>query len=491
MPPHESTPALALVGSLALALAPGGARAGPEIRWEPYEYETRTGDRITDGELGRLTVPERHGSPPGSSIDLAFVRFRSTAETPGPPVLWLAGGPSDFGSDDIEGPYLALVREFQRVGDVIALDQRGTGLTRPLLDCPQNESVLPLDRPYDPELATSEYLRLSRECAEHFLSQGVDLSAYNTRESAHDVDFLRRALGVPRVHLYGASYGSHLAFAVLRDHPDAVSRVVVSGIEGPDHTWKLPSRIDRFFEGVFARARDDAAARRWPDLETRVRAVLERLESDPVTVGLPGEDGRPGEAITFGAFDLRLGLRAFLGSRENIALLPKIFSDLDRGDPIAVARYLRRLRTVSVGSAMYYCMDCASGASPGRLARIRSESAGAMAGSVNFPFPEICAAWPHADLGEEFRSPLRAEHPILFLSASLDGQTPPSNTEDVAAGFPNATRILVVGASHQSTELEPPELTRRLADFLLGEATTDTTFVVPFGFAAPDSATSE
>jgi pimeloyl-ACP methyl ester carboxylesterase len=83
------------------------------------------------------------------------------------------------------------------------------------------------------------------------------------------------------------------------------------------------------------------------------------------------------------------------------------------------------------------------------------------------------------------------EHPTLFVSATLDGQTPPSNAKEVAAGFPNATHVVVEGGSHQSTELDPPELTRRLADFLRGEATADTTFVLPFAFAAPESASSD
>jgi len=478
---------------LLLALAPSDTRAdGPgKIRWEPYEYETRTGDLVTDGELGRLTVPERHASPDGNTIDLAFIRFRSTAEHPGPPVIWLAGGPSDYGSDDIEGPYLRLVREFQRVGDVIALDQRGTGLTRPLLECPGTETVLPLDRPYDRDLAMAEYLRLSRECAAYFASQGIDLSAYNTRESAHDVDFLRRALGVPEVHLYGGSYGSHLAFAVLRYHPEAVARVVVSGIEGPDQTWKLPSHIDRFFEEVFAWAGKDEVARTFPDLGMMVRAVRKRLEDAPVTVELPGEDDAPSEAITFGVFDLQLALRAFLGSPRNISQLPSIFSDLYDGDYVAVARYLRRLRSVGVASAMYYCMDCASGASPERLERIAAEAPGSIIGTVNFPFPAVCEGWPNAELGDAFRSPLRVDRPTLFLSGSLDGHTPPSNAAEVAAGFSRATFVLVEGASHQSTELDPPELTRRLADFLLGEATTDTTFVVPFTFATPENDASD
>lgn len=128
-------PATLLVLFAMTPLVPTSSMGG-SINWEPYEYTTRDGVAITDGERGRLRVPERHDRPEGPQIELSMIRFRSTGANPSPPIVWLAGGPGDYGSDDIEGPYLDLVRAFQAVGDVIALDQRGTGLSSPRLDCP-------------------------------------------------------------------------------------------------------------------------------------------------------------------------------------------------------------------------------------------------------------------------------------------------------------------------------------------------------------------
>lgn len=480
--------ALGLLASAAETNAAGEAASPEEIRWEPYSYETRDGALIDDGEIGRLVVPERHGHRGGQTIELAFVRFKSTSPNPGPPIVWLAGGPSDFGTDDIEGPYLALVREFQKVADVIALDQRGTGLTRPLLVCPPNESLLPLDRPFDVELARAEYGRLSRECAAHFQAEGIDLSAYNTMENAHDVDLLRSALGVPRVSLYGGSYGTHLALAVLRYHPESVDRIVLSGVEGPDHTWKLPSKINRFFETVFAAARKDSAvAANYPDVELMVRSVLERVEAEPVVVELTPEDGgAPPETIVLGVYELKLLMRAFLGSRDSIGQLPAILQVVYDGDYGMVAEYLRSFRQISIGSAMYYCMDCASGVSPARQKQIDDELATSVSGEINFPFPAICNDWPNDELGDGFRAELRSDRPALFVSGTFDGQTPPSNAAEVAAGFSNPTQILVEGGSHQYLELEPPALGKRMAQFFAGTALSDTVFVRPLEFALPE-----
>src|SRR5437667_8117517 len=80
-------------------------------------------------EIGRLLVPERRSNPDSRLIELAFVRVKSTAQQPGPPLVYLAGGPGLSGIDDLRSeklyPWFTALRQ---VGDVIALDQRGTGL---------------------------------------------------------------------------------------------------------------------------------------------------------------------------------------------------------------------------------------------------------------------------------------------------------------------------------------------------------------------------
>ncbi|MEO8349985.1 MAG: hypothetical protein ABI610_13845, partial [Acidobacteriota bacterium] len=102
-------------------------------------------------ELGRLTVLENRARPDGATIELAFVRLKTSASRPGPPVVWLAGGPGGSGTEDTQGPLYPLLRDIAEFSDVIALDQRGMGLSRPRLDCP-GRLDLPLDRPMEPGL---------------------------------------------------------------------------------------------------------------------------------------------------------------------------------------------------------------------------------------------------------------------------------------------------------------------------------------------------
>src|SRR5262245_58367790 len=80
----------------ALALVPGASGGTPEenpfhLKLEPFVFEAEDGK--VNAERGTITVPENRSRPGGRTIDLAFVRFRSTSRKPGSPIVYLAGGP--------------------------------------------------------------------------------------------------------------------------------------------------------------------------------------------------------------------------------------------------------------------------------------------------------------------------------------------------------------------------------------------------------------
>src|SRR5688572_17963039 len=51
-----------------------------------------------DAERGVFEVPEDRRDPGSRRIKLTYVRFASTAAKPGPPIIYLAGGPGGTGS---------------------------------------------------------------------------------------------------------------------------------------------------------------------------------------------------------------------------------------------------------------------------------------------------------------------------------------------------------------------------------------------------------
>ena len=425
-------------------------------------------------------------------IELAFVRFPSTSAYAGPPIIYLAGGPGGSGIALARNPRFPVFMAMRAAGDVIALDQRGTGLSSPNLACPQGV-VHPLDQPLTRAAEVKRLRATASACAAHWRGQGVDLSAYNTEESADDIEDLRRALGAEQLVLWGASYGTHLALATLRRHPSLAVRAILAGVEGPDDTFKLPSNSDRQLDTIAALVRADPTLRiAIPDLRATLRTVLARLDRAPVAARLEDPAVRTGNStvrdsvtLVIGRYDFLNFINGALGNGEGMAYVPAIIAAAARGDFSLPARYiLAGRRLASVGSAMGNAMDCASGASVARRQRLAREARTSLFSTVaNDPMLAVCDAWAAGDLGEAYRRPVRSVVPVLFISGTLDLNTPLANAHAVANGFPNARALVIDGASHgDALFLASSDIPRAMLDFLAGKP-TPARLSAPFGLA--------
>ena len=424
-----------------------------DIKIAPYTFETNKGQKI-EAEFGNIYVPENHAKPSGKLIELAFVRFKSTAKNSSFPIIYLAGGPGGSGINLAKGARFPLFMAMREVGDVIALDQRGAGLSKPNLTCEEN-----LDYPLDKATEKAEALRLyqarSKSCAECWKKQGVDLTAYNTNENADDVEVLRKALGVERITLWGSSYGTHLALAFISRHEKSVHRAMLSGVEGKDDTFKSPSTFDEQLKLVnFLANKDKQLSERIPNFVVLAQKVFAKLEIEPAGIEVLDPRTKQNVKIKFGKFDVQQLTIALLGDRSGKEVLPAVFYSLDNGDYNSVylqyaAQLVMQQRRDSIGSAMAFAMDCASSGSKQRFAKIVREGKTSILGdSPDYSLPEVCSAWGNLDLGENFRRPVESIVPVLFISGTLDGKTPPRNAEEVRRGFPNSFHVLIEGAGH-------------------------------------------
>ncbi|MEX2015458.1 MAG: alpha/beta fold hydrolase [Candidatus Hydrogenedentales bacterium] len=281
-------------------------------------------------------------------------------------------------------------------------------------------------------------------CRESLVAQGLDPAGYTTRESAADVDALREALGVEKLSLWGTSYGTHLGMTVLRDFGENIDRAVFAGPEGPDHTLKLPSATQAQLEKVAALIEaDDAWGPILPDVLGLIEHTLAELRSEPRSVSLGSR------TVVLGALDLQAYLANEIGTRGGIGALPVMLEDLQEGDFRRLAGFAVSLRNRPLGSAMSGLMDCASGASEQRLARIQREVNATLLGdAVNIPYMEVCEGWDAGVLGEDFRGGITSDVPVLFISGTLDGRTPTANVEELLPGFNNGHHLLVENAGH-------------------------------------------
>jgi pimeloyl-ACP methyl ester carboxylesterase len=451
---------LAALGEAAVAQDMKGT-----VRIEPHTFKAFNGQTV-DAELGKLLVPENRSNPSSRLIELTFIRLKSSSSKPGTPILYLVGGPGGSAINQAKGIGFQLYNALREAGDFIILEQRGTANSKPHLECKE-----PLNYPLDRQLEAGELLRLTKEqcrkCAEHWRAQGADLTGYNTNENADDVEALRRALGMEKLNLFGTSYGTHLALAVIRRHGHNLNRVIIAGVEGPDHTYKLPGAIQKHFEDIARIYRTDPqVGRLLPDFVGQMQALLDRLERQPVTVEITDPATNRKANIKLGKLDLQLFLTSLPGRVARIKSFPATFAAMNKGDFSTLAQLSVFIRRDGNVNAMSYLMDCASHGSPERLKRIQREAKSSLVGSLmDFPFPDVCEAWGARDAGPQFRSAVKSNLPVLLISGTLDGRTPVSNAEEVQKGFPNSFHLIVEQAGHVDATMFVPRTVEAMLEF--------------------------
>jgi len=470
---------LSLLGANVM-LAPAQTPKAGEMKLEPYVFEAADKQKV-DAELGHLFVPENRRNPNSKLIELVFVRFKSAAPKPGPPIVYLAGGPGGSGIAAARGSRFPLFMAMREISDVIAIDQRGAGMSKPNLNC-QERIDYPIDKAPNREEALDLFRKQSRACAQRWRDQGVDLAGYNTNENADDLDALRKALGAEKINLWAISYGTHLALTTIRRHEKNIHRAILAGIEGPAHTIKLPSNVQRHLINLDKLVKADPnLSKDIPDFLGLMKTVLDRAEQEPVAVEVTHPATQQKVKVTINKFALQYLTTNLFGGGEG--LLPRNYYILSKGDFSGAAQmWLRSIGSrPGIGSAMSFMMDCFSGISPERRRQIAREAKETLLGDImDFPFLDVCDAWGNPDLGEDFRKPVKSTVPALFISGTLDVRTPVSNAEEVRKGFRNSPHLIIEGAMHSDPLfLSSPKIKDVMLEFMKGEPLSTTNIVLP------------
>jgi len=456
------------------------ARREGEIWFEPTKLNV--GGQAYEGERGHLMVRENRKNPNSNLIELVFVRLKSTTDKPGYPTVYLDGGPGSSATGIANIPdYMRAFHKLREVGDVILLDQRGVGRSKPNLSHLASAS-LPLDVFADREVALRTFKERAKAAADYFRSKGIDILAYNSIESANDVDDLRKALGAEKLNLVGFSYGTHLGLACLRYHGKNLNRVVLVGTEGPDHTDKLPSTSDASIRRLSAIvAKDPELGPKMPDLTGTLKRILDRLEKGPVTVTITDQRSKKPVDVKVGKMGLQFLIMRDLGDANDLPVFPLWFYTMDKGDYSILKRFVERRYNQFGGgvSVMTLVMDISSGVSKARKKQIQNEARTALLGDiVNFPISEMGDVFGNPDLGDAYRSPIKTDVPTLFFSGVLDNNTQPFQADEVRKTFKNSTHIVIDNAGHESMVVDP-QVQQAMVQFLRGEDVSKVKIALP------------
>lgn len=276
---------------LTLALsgcATAAASRGYVPGWEPVacKHTLAPGSKTY---CGYLTVPERREAPTGRMVKVYHVVMPAlNGSTSNIPVMYLTGGPGAATAGAISlfetttGPAGIYRQKFGATRDLIVVDQRGTNNSVPALYC--TAELAPYrTQVYSADFALAANLRvqaLSR-CRARLEGQGINLSGYDDYEVAADVADFLEARRIPRVNIYGASWGTRLTMQVMKRHPQRINAVVIDSI--------LPPELNPFVaetqgtqHGI--KALVEHSKKDYPQLESHIRTILERLRTAPVKV---------------------------------------------------------------------------------------------------------------------------------------------------------------------------------------------------------------
>ncbi len=422
-------------------------------------------------EIGTLYVPENRSKPASRRIGIGFARIKAPHPTGAPPIFWLPGGPglSVLGAftdkDEAAQSRLRSWLTFGAAGDLVVIEQRGYTRRGEMLV--ETADASPLDRPASVRADARAMQMLARRAVAH--NPDKDLSGYTIEAFAADVDDLRRALGYDRISLFGGSFGSQWALAVMRFHPEIVARAVLSSVEPLNNGFDMPSHIFAALQRIAYDADRDPGLKPWlpkGGMMEAVRALHRRFAAGPIRVSVRDDAGKA-QTVVLGAEDLQLALLAHTDEAEH---WPAFILSLYYGQYDAWARQTVEDRRAGPVKLIGPLADSSLGVTADREHLMRTDPAVDLLGTWNFDANLVSAPdWPTADMGDAVRLPRVTPIPVVFVHGDWDTSTPVENTLGLLPYFPNGHAILVHRAGHDGTFYqlrENPAAKQAIYDFL-------------------------
>jgi len=409
-------------------------------------------------ECGVLWVPENYQQPQQARLSLPYIIFKAFHPQANkfPLLVTGGGGPGNGLGIDPEATeplhesvwndwYSSTVTAGR---DLILIDNRGAGSSRPRLNCPELENfeLSALGRDFKAGEYRQQYTWQTESCRQRLLAQGVDIQQYHIDNAARDLEQLRLGLQLKRWNLYGVSYGSRLAQRYQQLFPQPSRSLVLDGVY-PLHidafagvnqrdlaTWKLVFSL--------CRRRELCRLRFGLDLQSRFENYLKKLEPSTVMVEYNGRQ-----------IPLRLNaeliITAFWNAayqKEVIQQLPLVAHTVLEGQPellldLIVDEVVTNLGEYSLDEAAYASYACYD-ENPFAKISLTTAKDHFITAKLNTEYLQIesklCSYWQLPPGPSQLKNKTAVTAPVLLLSAELDNATPPQWAESLAKLSPIA-----------------------------------------------------
>jgi len=398
-------------------------------------------------ECGLLTVFQRRNPPGISTLTLWVVRIYPPQPTGQAPVVYLAGGPGQSALDQLD---MWLRSALRQQHEIILIDPRGAGFSNPSLDCPEFDGTA--------------FGTPAADCRQRLSTQNVDLTIFNTTESAADVADLLVALEIPQANLVGFSYGTRLALAVLRDNPERVRSVVLDAVVPPQiNIYSQPAQeAQRALDTLFRTCRSDSAcASAYPDLENAFYMLVTMLDRQPVQIQLPGTS----VVLVYTGADLLRDVLNWMYDARQIPQIPQRLQWLIDGE---TSRYGAMLDSVAitqpmigVSEGLYLNVTCREEVAFVNTDRVLTElraapgSLGQLVRRQTEALFAACIEWNMPAAEANVRSSVMSGVPVLLLNGQFDPVVAPGWAALAAETLSNHRQVLLPDTGHGSINATP------------------------------------
>lgn len=390
-------------------------------------------------ECGTLTVDETRGGPGSRRVALPVTIVKASAPKPGAvPVIFLHGGPGGGVVENIARSLRGVSgRELIAVDqDWIYFDQRGGGLSSPVLDC--GEVALNDAGPLNDAAA-----RQLVACAQRLATSGVDLSRYNAEEVVKDIQDLRKTLGLKQVDLLGVSYGTRIALAVVKHAPEGIRAVVLDSPWTPEAKWAEggPEMVSDAVKEIFQRcAADPACNAKYPHPGADLDTVANKLLSGPQTIG-----GRVYAADDLGGF-----LMDAAYSGPDARALPATVAKFAAGDMTALAEQMAgRSGYAEAQHLTHLCKEEFPFESEAKMrADAQRDPVSRLLEASMGRYFSVCKAYPVGAPDPVEAQPVSSAIPTLFLAAEIDPGCPPAVAKAAVGRFSKGQLSIIPNTTH-------------------------------------------
>lgn len=351
---------MVLVTGTGVLVAPGMATGAVELAGQPPPVAWGPCPELPADEgvrCGTVRVPIDWGRPHGAWIDLAVAR--RPAGDPSARVgalMFNNGGPYGSGVNTVLFNVGGILSEdVRRRFDVVGIDPRGVGRSHPVL-C--SSELLARATPFalpgsqaDLDAIVANNTRLREDCRNR---TGPLFDHVNTLNVARDLDWVRAAVGEPKLTFYGRSYGTLLGLQYAEQFPHRVRAIVSDSIL--DHSLDTRALLDAgavtvqdsFDEFVAWCDRTANCVLRGRDVRAVWHTVLDKTERGEIPHPVLPRPLQPGELNT---------ALANLSREPDWTFLAQLLVDFETGTPVELEPPPEPPPVVAEPERAFRCVD--------------------------------------------------------------------------------------------------------------------------------------